>query len=262
METLKVTKAESRNLQAEFQKKGYVIQEGLFSPEEATALIDDIKAAETIDGVSALNKGAMTFYSGVFFNSPKLQAIIAQPKVVNFLIQVIGPDFWVRWDQAVAKGPGAGTFPWHQDNSYNALRDGHYQFWIALTDSHADNGGLWLVPGSHKQQLPHRQVDNHMVYQGTPENPICIEAKAGDVVLFSSFALHKTTPNITKETRWAYVIEYMSLDHFDPGIKPPYFVVARDGKPVGEFVRSYRGQRNLLNHLKYWKWQVKKLLGR
>lgn len=261
METLATKPANSPDLRSQFEEQGYVIRKGLFDPEEAAALIDDIKAAETIDGVSGLNKGAMTFYSGVVFKSKRLQEVVSQPKVIDFLKQVIGPGFWVRWDQAVAKGPGSGTFPWHQDNSYNALRDQHYQFWIALTKSYPDNGGLWFVPGSHKQVLPHKEVDNHMVYQGSPKNPIFIEAEPGDCVLFSSYGLHKTNPNITQDTRWAYVIEYMSLEHFDPGMKPPYFVAARDGKPVGEFVGSYEGQRNPLNHLKYWKWQLKKLAG-
>ncbi len=262
METLEKDRTKTQDLRSQFEEQGYVIQKGLFSPEEAASLIDDIVVAEQIDGVSALSKGAMTFYSGIFFKSKKLQEVVSQPKVIDFLKQVIGLGFWVRWDQAVAKAPGAGTFPWHQDNSYNGLSDQHYQFWIALSESHADNGGLWFVPGSHKQQLPHIKVDNHMVYQGTPENAICIEAEPGDCVLFSSFGLHKTNPNVTQGTRWAYVIEYMSLEHFDPGIKPPYFVVARNGQPVGEFVNSYEGQRNPLNHLKYWKWQLKKLIGR
>lgn len=246
------------SLQKQFQDQGYVILKSMFSSTEAQALIEDIKAAETIDGVSALNKGAMTFYSGVYSKSKKLQATISQPKVIDFLKQFIGSDFWVRWDQAVAKGPGAGTFPWHQDNAYNHLKDGHYQFWIALTKTTQDNGGLWIVPGSHKAVLPHKKVGNHMVYQGIPNKPVFIEAEPGDVILFSSYTLHSTTPNITQGTRWAYVVEYMSLDHYDPGILPPYFVVARGGKPTAELVHFYRGNLNPWNHIKYWRWQLSK----
>lgn len=244
-------------LLAEFNTQGYVISKGLFSPAEAQALIKEIQAAETIDGISALNKGTMTFYSGVYAKSQALQARISQPRVIDFLQQFIGPDFWVRWDQAVAKGPGSGTFPWHQDNAYNSLQDQHYQLWIALTHTTADNGGLWIVPGSHHQALPHKKMGNHRVYTGQPQNPVMIEAEPGDVILFSSFTLHSTAPNITQADRWAYVIEYMSLDDYDPGVKAPYFIVARDGQPTAEFVRFYRGQLNPLNHLKYWRWYLR-----
>ncbi len=249
-----------RDLLAEFNKNGYCLFRGLFTPEEAKQIIEDIKQAQTIDGVSGLNKGAMTFYSGVYAQSKALQAVISRPEVINRLTQIIGPNFWVRWDQAVAKGPGAGTFPWHQDNAYNSLKDDHYQLWIALTKTTSENGGLWLDPGSHTQVEPHQKVGNHMVFQGKPKNPILIEANPGDVLLFSSRTLHSTTPNVTQETRWVYVVEYMSLDHYDPGVKPPYFVVARNGKPTAESVYTYRGKLNPFNHLKYWRWQLSKLV--
>lgn len=242
-----------KTLLKQFKNQGFVVYKNLFTEAEAKALIEDIKQAETIDGVSALNKGAMTFYSGVYSQSPALQAVISQPKVINFLKQFIGSNFWVRWDQAVAKGAGAGTFPWHQDNAYNSLKDEHFQFWIALTKTTADNGGLWLVPQHHDRLLPHKKVGNHMVFQGKPENPILIEAEPGDAVLFSSFTLHSTTPNITQDTRWAYVIEYMACKDFDPTVKPPYFIVARDGQPTAEFWHWYEGRLNMINHLKYWR---------
>jgi ectoine hydroxylase-related dioxygenase (phytanoyl-CoA dioxygenase family) len=241
------------NLLEQFKTQGYVVQKNLFTEEEAIALIEQIKQSETIDGVSALNKGAMTFYSGVYAKSPALQAVVSQPKVINFLKQFIGSDFWVRWDQAVAKGSGAGIFPWHQDNAYNYLQDEHFQFWIALTKTTSDNGGLWLVPQRYQKTFPHQKVGNHMVFQGKVENPILIEAEPGDVVLFSSFSLHSTTPNITQDSRWAYVIEYMKCQDLDPTVVPPYFIVARNGEPTAEFVNWYPGRLNLMNHLKYWR---------
>jgi ectoine hydroxylase-related dioxygenase (phytanoyl-CoA dioxygenase family) len=244
---------QEQTLLEQFKTQGYILCKGLFTSAEAENLIEEIKRAETIDGVSALNKGAMTFYSGVYAQSAALQKIISQPKVIDLLKPIIGFNFWVRWDQAVAKGAGAGTFPWHQDNSYNSLQNEHFQLWIALTKTTADNGGLWLVPKHQNQILPHKRVGNHMVFQGKPENPILIEAEPGDVILFSSLTLHSTTPNITQNTRWAYVIEYMSCQDLDPTVAAPYFMVARDGQPTAEFVHWYPGRLNIINHLKYWR---------
>ena len=157
----------------------------------------------------------------------------------------------MRWDQAVAKGTGAGIFPWHQDNAYSDLKDSYYQLWIAMTEMSPDNGGLWLVPKSHKQFLPHQKTGNHQQWKGTPENAVFIAAEPGDVVIFSSLMLHKTNPNVTPNPRWTYVIEYMSLDHFDPGVEPPYFVVSRNGTSCPEFVHFYRGRLNPINQIKY-----------
>ncbi|HEY9630745.1 MAG TPA: phytanoyl-CoA dioxygenase family protein [Coleofasciculaceae cyanobacterium] len=246
-------------LKEEFEAKGFVILRDFFSNPEILDLLEEIRSTPNSSQVEPLTRGAMTFYSNVFFSNKRIQEFISQQRIVDVLNEISGSDTWVRWDQAVAKGPGADTFPWHQDNGYNKLKDGHYQFWIALTEMTADNGGLCLQPGSHKKRLPHKKVGHEEVYDGVPESPILVEAKPGDVVLFSSFLLHSTTPNITQNTRWAYVIEYMSLDHYDPTLKPPYFVVSQEGKSCSGFIESYKGVEKISNHLKYYLGVDKKL---
>jgi ectoine hydroxylase-related dioxygenase (phytanoyl-CoA dioxygenase family) len=239
------------DLKQEFLETGYVIVRGFFSKDEIKTLMADIHEAAAAGEKDFLSQGNMTFHSELYRRSEKLRAFLAQPKIVAFLKQFIGDNFWIRWDQAVAKEPGAGTFPWHQDNAYNNLKDIHYQMWIALTEMTADNGGLWIKPGSHTQTYPHEWVGNHLVSQVTPENPVFVEAEPGDIVLFSSFILHSTLPNTTQDsTRWAYVVEYMSTKHYDPGIAAPYFVVAKNGQPNPQMVATYAG-RNLKNRLQY-----------
>jgi hypothetical protein len=251
------------NYRDEFRNQGYTIAKGFFGKQEMEKLIHDIKTADPKqDGPSGLNKGQLKFYSNIFFKSKSLQAFISQPRLVDFLKEVIGPGIWVRWDQAVAKFPGSGEFPWHQDNAYNFLKDEHFQLWIALSKMNHERGGLWLKPGSHKHgALPHATVGTHMAYQGPTNDAICVEAEAGDVVLFSSMMLHYTSPNVSQFDRWAYVVEYMSLEHFDPFIKPPYFVIARDGEPHAEFVNSHPARLRLSNQMKYLIPRVKRGVG-
>jgi hypothetical protein len=89
-----------------------------------------------------------------------------------------------------------------------------------------------------------------------PEHPRSIPAKQGDVILFSSWLLHYTTPNASGTDRWAYVVEYMSLDDYDPLVGAPYFVVAEGGVPTPRFVESYRGRASMRNRLRYLPLQV------
>jgi hypothetical protein len=237
----------------EFLEEGFTRVPGFFTKEEMDSLILDIQTADPKQHQpSGLNVGELVFYDNLFSNSARIRNFISQPRLVDFLKTVIGPDFWVRWDQAVFKGPGGGEFPWHQDNAYNRLRDEHFQLWIALSKMNAERGGLWLVPGSHKKgRLPHVRIGRHQAFTGSTENSICIEAEIGDVVLFSSLMLHYTSPNVSTEDRWAYVVEYMSLDHHDPYMKPPFFVVARNGESRPGFVRFPRGRLSVSNHMKY-----------
>ncbi|ABW25420.1 phytanoyl-CoA dioxygenase family protein [Acaryochloris marina] len=241
----------SMSLQQTFRQQGYVVIKNFFSPQEMATLIEQIESPQSRQCLDqCLTKGTLRFYANLYRHNESIQKFVSQPKIVNFLYPFIGSDFWVRWDQAVAKGPGAKTFPWHQDNAYNGFKQTHYQLWVALTSMTIENGGLWLVPGSHHQLLPHRKINDHMVYQGEPESPTFITAEVGDIVLFSSLTLHKTTPNTTEGIRWAYVIEYMSTNDYDPGIAPPFLKVAKQGQPQAEFVQSYRG-RNPINRLKH-----------
>ena len=250
--------------QAEFEARGFIFKRGLLSPTEVALLREGIKSAQPLDPRNTrLNKDGLVFYHNLFCRSPALQAFISRPKIVEWLCQIIGPDFWVRWDQAVLKRPGGAEFPWHQDNGYNRLKDGHFQLWIALTDSRVENGGLWLQPGSHRRGvLPHKRVANHLVCASDPATAISVEAEAGDAILFSSLMVHYTSPNTSDLDRWAYVVEYMSLAHWDPFIKPPYFVVARNGRPAPAFVQSYRGKVSLRNQMKYLAPRIKMLAGR
>lgn len=100
---------EEERLKEQYTKLGYVIVRGFFSKDEMHRLIEEIKAAKTRNGVSGLNKGHMTFYSNVFFHSKPLQDFIAQPRLIDLLKRLIGPHFWVRWDQARLRALGLAT---------------------------------------------------------------------------------------------------------------------------------------------------------
>jgi ectoine hydroxylase-related dioxygenase (phytanoyl-CoA dioxygenase family) len=241
------------DLRRQFQIEGYVHCHNFFSTAEMTRLQSEImKAGESAGVKDYLDKGSMTFFSNVFRRSPYVRAFISQRRIVELLNQVAGPDFWVRWDQCVVKNPGAPEFPWHQDNAYNRLKDAHFQFWIALTAMSETNGGLWFQPGSHRLGLlPHVRVSNHLRCTRPPKDARLILAEKGDAVLFSSLMLHQTKPNESEAERCAYVVEYMSLDDYDPLVKPPYFIVSEGGALKQEFVGSYRGSTKLKNRIKY-----------
>lgn len=241
------------SLKQEFEEKGFVVMKNFFSKDEIRELFNEIQQVSAEHASKdILNLGKLTFNSQIMHKSQKLREIISQPKVVELVSQFLGPDFWVRWDQAVDKSPGAGTFPWHTDNSYSKLKDAHLQFWIALTEMSPENGGVWMLPGSHKKTYEHHHDGCHMAAICDESNAEFISAEIGDVVCFSSFTLHKTNPNITDKSRWAYVLEYMNIRHIDPYIAKPHLIIAKDGKPHLEYVDALEGENSLANTFKYF----------
>ena len=132
----------------------------------------------------------------------------------------------------ITKSPGGSPFPWHRDNAYNRLKKEHFQFWIALTDMNKENGGLWLIPKSHLEpKIKHTRDKSHWKVDIDSSDSMCIIAKPGDVLLFSSRLLHKTEVNHSKEDRTAYVVEYMSQKDVDPLVGAPYLFI-KNGSPL------------------------------
>ena len=193
----------------------------------------------------------MTFYSLLFPLDEALQAFVAQPRLVDLACSLVDDDVWVRWDQAVAKRAGAPTFPWHQDNGYSRLRAEHLQAWVALTDAGPDDGCLWVAPGSHRRDLVHHHRGNHVEVDDEPDGGEPVVAATGDLVLFSSRLVHRTTPNRSGRDRWTYVIEYLGVHQLDPFARPPYFVASRDRSPDPRFERWTPAHRSPLAHLAY-----------
>lgn len=242
----------NRDLREQFDREGYIKLKGAFSAEE----IDDLKAK--IDGVAEkqcedqLDRGALKFNSNLFRASKDIQAFLMKEQVISAVRAVAGRNTWVRWDQCITKKPGGGEFPWHQDNAYNRLLDGHFQMWVGITDQTEENGGLWMRPGSHRLgHLPHRQDFNHKECEVSPGEEVFVGSTKGDLIIFSSLMLHHTKTNNSNEDRCAYVAEFMRSDHLDPFVRGPYFVALEHGLPVGQWRNSYAAQYRPSNYVRY-----------
>ena len=246
---------------AEYRERGFVHVPGVLSADEVRAVTDAIvDAGRRLPAASPLTRGEMVFYSNCFRHSPALSSLVAHPRVVETVAAIAEDDLWIRWDQCVAKGPGAPEFPWHQDNAYNALKDEHFQVWVALSPMTRANGGVWFAPGSHRRgRIEHVREGTHYRCAEAVGEAHFVEAAPGDIVFFSSLLLHKTDPNTTDAPRWAYVLEYMRQRDFDPALDPPYLCVSEGGKPKLEWRAWTRGRLSPRGWLQYPRWRAERL---
>lgn len=226
-------------LAEEYRESGFVHLRSMIDRETVAHLADAVESSpERYPEPNPLSSGAMLFRSNLFYGSDILQDFLTSPRVIELVTALRGPDLWVRWDQAVWKGAGAPEFPWHQDNGYTGLEVEHLQLWVALTRMCEDNGGLMVCPSAHRERLPHRWVGGYV--ETTPPGPIVsIRAAPGDVVAFSSYLPHATRANETRETRLAYVAEFLPLSAVDPSVPPPHLIASRGSRP--ETGRRLRG---------------------
>jgi phytanoyl-CoA hydroxylase len=167
------------------------------------------------------------------------------PKLVGPMIDLLGPDVRLYWDQAVSKPPGATSdVPWHQDNGYTAVEPAEYvTCTVALDAATTENGCLWIQPGSHRHGVqPHRPTDFffQVGYEGS-ETGVPVEAEAGEVLVFSSLTMHRTGPNHSQRPRRSWVVQFCQAGAYNRETGARFddrLLVARGGVPLSEPLRD------------------------
>jgi ectoine hydroxylase-related dioxygenase (phytanoyl-CoA dioxygenase family) len=190
-------------------------------------------------------KGSFEYSPLLQLQSRTLCRYATSPKLVAPVIELLGPDVRLYWDQAVSKPPGATSdVPWHQDNGYTPVEPEEYvTCTLALDAMRIENGCLWIQPGSHRRGTrPHAKTDFffYVGYEGS-ETGEPAELSAGDVLVFSSLTLHRSGPNVSNDPRRSWVIQYCHghARHRDTGV--PFddrLLVARDGAVLAEPYRD------------------------
>jgi phytanoyl-CoA hydroxylase len=230
---------------AAFREEGHFNLGRVFEASE----LDDIRAAYDALLAHPLQlgeegRGKFEFSPLLHVQSGGLCRYATSPKLVAPMVQLLGPDVRLYWDQAVSKPPGATSdVPWHQDNGYTPVEPAEYATCtVALDRMTLDNGCLWVLPGSHRRgALPHRPTKFffQIGYDG-PETGVPIEIEAGEVLVFSSLMLHRSGPNVSQLPRRSWVIQYCHGHACHGATGVPFddrLIVAKEGEVVP---RPYR----------------------
>lgn len=164
--------------------------------------------------------GRFPYRAMLNFRSEVLKGYLSHEAFCGLAMDRLGPDLRFWWDQGINKQPGSGShIDWHQDNGYGEGQVPEYlTFWLALDDSDTENGGLLVIPGSHHDgPRDHTLEDVHWVIPEVDErSAIPLDARAGDLLIFSSLLVHKTVGNHTQNRhRRAWVIQYIAADACD-----------------------------------------------
>jgi phytanoyl-CoA hydroxylase len=229
-----------------FRNDGFVNLGPLFEPAELAEIGAEYERLVTLEAQVLGNPqdGVYPYRAMLTFRSATLKKLVSDPRLLDLAVAILGPDIRFYWDQGINKRPGAGSYiAWHQDNGYQGgITQEYLTCWLSLDDSSLSNGGLLVVPGSHRGgQLDHEWQGVHAVIPdvdldtgaATP-----LDALAGDLLIFSSLLVHQTVGNETRDkNRRAWVIQYCRGDQRNETTGEVYDNrpwVVRDGAPVGE----------------------------
>jgi chlorinating enzyme len=166
-----------------------------------------------------------------------IRGVMSHRSIVEVLTSVIGPNVKCMQSMLFIKSAGKPGQAWHQDEDFIPTRDRSLTgAWIALDDATVENGCLWVIPGSHRpgvlweleeQDSPDFDCTDEAVgFPYTDDDAIPVELKAGSIVFFNGYLLHRSLPNVaTSGYRRALVNHYMSAEsllpwHPRPGVYP------------------------------------------
>ncbi len=231
-----------------YQSNGYLILEGALSLDEVGALREETvefcrgrrgglykSAAENEQfraSVGALSdeevQARVLCIHQPHKASPVMHGFLGHPAIVNVLTTVVGPNVKCMQSMLFIKSAGKPGQAWHQDEDYIPTRDRSLiGAWVALDDATVENGCLWIIPGSHREgilwpQYPHKDprfdcANESYDFPYTDRDSIPVEVKAGSVVFFNGYLLHRSLPNARSTGfRRALVNHYMRAESLLP----------------------------------------------
>ncbi|XOV88799.1 MAG: phytanoyl-CoA dioxygenase family protein [Pseudomonadota bacterium] len=244
----------------QWNEAGYFLLKNALTQAEISALTAEIDPLEQEretwlreqhNGHFFINRADdITFTVHLVKQSQAARDFVHLPVFADLCLDLIGDSARLYWDQAVYKKPETPKeFPWHQDNGYTFVTPQDYlTCWVPLNDATIENGCPWVVPGVHRRgTLEHWPTELGFECLDKLEDEIDaravpVEAKAGDIVVFSSLTPHRTGPNTTNRVRKAYIVQYShdgaimyprqvdkALFQDDPERN---FLICKDGQPV------------------------------
>ena len=107
---------------------------------------------------------------------------------------------------------------WHRDTRYWHFNNKYLiNAWYALGDENAQNGGMLILPGSHRWDVDTNVLDEaQFLIEDHPNNQARlslaehVDLQAGDCLLFSAHCFHAAGANHTSQSKYSLVFTYHS----------------------------------------------------
>ncbi|TWD79216.1 phytanoyl-CoA dioxygenase PhyH [Kribbella amoyensis] len=260
----------SVSFKQQYDADGFVLVRGLFGPEEIDRLREHYMVLRGRGSYSGDDSGVEVGGRDPLKRYPRmthvhrwddltLQWLIDQ-RLDEVMTGLLGTSPFAVQTMIFFKPPGSRGQALHQDNFYLKAEPGTcIAAWMALDPVDAENGGLQVVPGSHRWPLLcTEKADTKVSYTDVtvplpdPDAAVLVEMQPGDVLFFHGALVHGSAPNVTpdrfrralighyiqgeaeKVAEYYHPVLRMDGSHLDLG-------VSEGGGPCGEWVDSPDG---------------------
>ncbi|MBI5094807.1 MAG: phytanoyl-CoA dioxygenase family protein, partial [Candidatus Hydrogenedentes bacterium] len=175
---------------------------GKYPCEQLQTLPEDMSDDEALKSILCIHQP--------HYISPVMLDFVKHKGMAEIMSRIIAPNVKCMQSMLFVKPPGFQGQAWHQDEIYIPTRDRSLcGGWIAIDDATIENGCLWVIPGSHRTgymypQKLHGNPDEFDISQESygfdTSAEIPVEVKAGTVVFFNGYLLHRSAKNRSKSS--------------------------------------------------------------
>lgn len=220
----------------QWNRDGFLKIENFFSAEEAEAIkswVDEISNWEISEDkwmhhYETINSEAKLSRTENFVPfHPGMKNLLTEGKVIKVLSSAIGEEVVLYKEKINYKYAGGGGYAAHQDApAYDNIQK-HVTCLFPVDNSSVDNGCLFFAPGMHQQGLISPDERGCIQQETTDKmNWVPVEATHRDIVLFHSFAPHKSGRNDSQLARRALYLTYNALSEGD--LRGSYYNTKRE----------------------------------
>lgn len=208
-----------------YEQHGYLILKGMFNQHEIDEIKEEyrklwLQMVANGDIVQDQERPVESLFPRLS-NHHRVNEVAARymldERTRGVVEELIGEEALVIQTVYYFKAPGGRGLPLHQDNYDIGVTPGTtYTAWLSLEHSSEENGGLFLVPGSHRFELAVPvpiEGDEYLFLHTIPipsgYNMINLQTEPGDVVFFDGNLYHGSHRNRTEHHfRQTFVTHY------------------------------------------------------
>ena len=146
-----------------------------------------------------------------------------EPRILDLLEPILGPDFYLWGSQFFSKDPGDRSVAgWHQDAAFWPLTPHRTAtVWLAFEDSDVANGAMQVIPGTHRAGLLQHdgEHDEHDLLSMRLErgnfrrdDAVHICLRAGQISIHDDNLVHGSAPNASARLRCGLTLRYSACE--------------------------------------------------
>jgi hypothetical protein len=199
-----------------YHRDGFHFPVSVLTRAEALALRRRLEAVEAEHG-GAL-RGELRHKPHLLFTW--LTDLVRHPAILDAVEGVLGPNL-LAWSTSffIKEARDPAYVSWHQDATYWGLSAPDVlTAWVAFTDATVENGAMRMVPGSHDEQLEHRDTfaPHNLLSRGQEiavrvdeARGVDILLRAGEMSLHHVRMVHGSPANRSDDRRIGFAIRYV-----------------------------------------------------